>query len=55
MKTYYILYYYPPYKVGWTKTYTTKLEAISESIARNVFRQDYPNAIIKGIEDYPPS
>ncbi len=55
LKRFYIMYYYPPYKKVWTKVYNTELKAISESIARNVFRQNYPNAVIKGIADYPPS
>lgn len=55
LKRWYIMYYYPPYKIGWTKCYNTELEAVTESIARNVFRQQYPNAVIKGIADYPAS
>lgn len=53
MKTYYILYYYNSYAVS--KTYTTHLQATTEIAARDIFIQQHPGAIIKGIEDYPPA
>lgn len=55
MKTYYILYYYPPYKVGLTRVKQTEIVSDSENKARESFRRIFPGAMIKGIEDCPPS
>lgn len=55
MKIFYILYYYPPYKLGWTITYECEIWAIDEISAKKQFKTAHSNAIIKGIEDYPPT
>ena len=54
MKTWYILYYYPPYRMSWTKTYVKEIQATTENQARIIFKHNEPKAVIKGIEDYEP-